>query len=238
MAASLGQATSQARDVHAPAPASGPRGGRDRRSRRRAVFASVSMAAHLSPQSCGDLGGQIRRRRRTRAAVGGEARRRRSRSPGPGRLDSSTTRSPSRTASRTSWVTNSTVSPTSFQMRSISSWRMPRVMASSAPNGSSISITSASWARARAIDGPLPHPAGELVGALVGELLEVDQLQQLVHPALCGAAWARRWNFMAASTLPATVSHGNSADSWNTSPTADPRCRWCPRWSSTDRTPG
>ena len=68
----------------------------------------------------------------------------------PGRLLSTMTRSPSRAASRTLWVTNSTVSVRSAQIRSSSSCSRSRVIASSAPNGSSISSTSASWASARA----------------------------------------------------------------------------------------
>ena len=39
--------------------------------------------------------------------------------------------------------------------------------------------------------------------------------EQLLDPVLALAAWARPRSLRASSTLPATVSHGNSADSWN-----------------------
>ena len=62
----------------------------------------------------------------------------------------STIRSPRRAASRTLWVTKMTVSRRSVQIRSNSSCRRSRVIASSAPNGSSISSTGASRPRVRA----------------------------------------------------------------------------------------
>ena len=68
----------------------------------------------------------------------------------PGRLASSTTRSPRRTASRTLCVTKITSCRVDVHSASSSSWSRSRVIASSAPNGSSMSSTSASWARARA----------------------------------------------------------------------------------------
>ena len=68
----------------------------------------------------------------------------------PGRGDMTTMRSPRRAASRTLWVTNSTVAAASGRALSSSSWSVSRVIASRAPNGSSISRTSASWASARA----------------------------------------------------------------------------------------
>ena len=68
----------------------------------------------------------------------------------PGREDSSTTRCPSRTASRTLCVTKTMLLPVAFQTRVSSSCMTSRVMASSAANGSSISSTSLFWPSALA----------------------------------------------------------------------------------------
>ncbi len=56
------------------------------------------------------------------------------------------------TASSTLWVMNTTVFLSTSQMRSSSCCRMVRFCSSSAENGSSISSTSGSLAKARAID--------------------------------------------------------------------------------------
>ena len=69
--------------------------------------------------------------------------------PGPG--DITTTRSARKIASSIEWVTNITLRPVRCQISSSSSCRRSRVMASSAPNGSSISTSSASLASTRAI---------------------------------------------------------------------------------------
>src|SRR5262249_6513141 len=76
----------------------------------------------------------------------------------PGRLLSTMTRSPSRTASRTLWVTNSTVRAWPAQIRLSSSCRRSRVIASRAPNGSSTSSTSPSPASPP--PPPAPRPPG------------------------------------------------------------------------------
>ena len=60
------------------------------------------------------------------------------------------------------------------QIRSSSSWRMSRVMASSAPNGSSMSRMSASCASARARATRCRIPPGQLVRTPVAEAVEVD----------------------------------------------------------------
>ena len=74
----------------------------------------------------------------------------------------------------------------------ISSWICSRVSASSAPSGSSISITSGSLASARARPTRCCMPPGELIDRVVGELLEPDQTQLVERHApplrLVGAA--------------------------------------------------
>ena len=132
----------------------------------------------------------------------------------PGLLLSTTTRSPSLAASRTLWVTNSTVSDRSAQIRSSSSCSRSRVIASSAPNGSSISSTSASWRERPGERDPLPHAAGQLVRPLVGEVAEVHGLEQLGRRCLRSSLGTRLAR-SASSTFLRAVSHGNSAGSWN-----------------------
>src|SRR6266508_292260 len=70
----------------------------------------------------------------------------------PGRGVMTTTRSASRIASAMLWVTKTTVLRRSLQTRSSSRPSSSRVIASSAPNGSSISSSGGSWIRARQID--------------------------------------------------------------------------------------
>ena len=61
------------------------------------------------------------------------------------------TRSARKTASGIEWVMKKTVFFFSIQMRCSSRFMCSRVMASSAPNGSSISSMAGSWIRARVI---------------------------------------------------------------------------------------
>ena len=134
----------------------------------------------------------------------------------PGRLLSTTTRSPSRTASRTLCVTNRTVSPRSAQILSSSSCSRSRVIASSAPNGSSMSSSSASWASARASATRCRMPPDSSCGRLPAKLPRCTTSSS--SPAwrrrsALGAPLARR----ASSTFLAAVSHGNRAGSWNMS---------------------
>ena len=81
-----------------------------------------------------------------------------------------------------SWVTSTTVLPSSCCSRRNSSCSRTRTTGSTAPNGSSISSTGGSAASARATPDPLPLAAGELVRVAVGvrRRVEPDQLHQLV----------------------------------------------------------
>ena len=123
-------------------------------------------------------------------------------------------RSARRAASRTLWVTNSTVKLRARTSSSSSVCRASRVIASSAPNGSSIKRMSASWANARARAPRWRMPPDSWCGRLSP------------NPSRCTADtnWstrARRSAFgtparrSGSSMLAATVSHGKSADSWN-----------------------
>ena len=128
------------------------------------------------------------------------------------------TRSPRRTASRTSWVTKRIVNPASIQSRSTSSWRMSRVMASSDPNGSSMSSTSARWASARARETRCRMPPDSSCG------------RRSPNPCRCtssssSATRCRRSvrgtpaRVIGSSILAAAVSQGKSAASWKSSAT-------------------
>ena len=139
----------------------------------------------------------------------------------PGRLLSSTTRSPSRTASRTSCVTNTMLSLRRRQMPSSTSCSRSRVIASSAPNGSSISSTSASWASARARATRCRMPPDSSCGRLSANAVSwTRSSSSATRSRRCarGTPAARSGS----STLRAAVSHGNSADSWNISETRRP----------------
>ena len=136
----------------------------------------------------------------------------------PGPEASTTTRSPRRTASRTLCVTNSTVRPCSDHRRSSSSCMASRVIASSAPNGSSIRTRSASWARTRASATRWRIPPDSSCGrcsSRPSRCTSGEQLADAVGPL--GAGTPRRRS--ARSTLPPTVSHGMRVASWNISAT-------------------
>ena len=96
----------------------------------------------------------------------------------PGRGDITTTRSASSTASSIECVMNSTVLRVASQSASRSSRICSRVSASSAPNGSSISSSGASWISARDDRDALPHAARQLVRVAVGEVREADLRQE------------------------------------------------------------
>src|SRR6266498_5100323 len=132
----------------------------------------------------------------------------------PGRLLSRMTRSPRRTASRTLWVTNRMVRSCSRQIRSSSSCRMSRVIASSAPNGSSINRMSASCARARASATRWRMPPDSSCGRLWPKPLS-RTTSSSSSPRCLRSARPRPRSRNGSSTLPATESHGNSAASWN-----------------------
>jgi len=67
----------------------------------------------------------------------------------PGRGVITSTRSARNTASLVEWVMNTTVLRRSIQMRCNSTFIASRVIASSAPNGSSIKSSAGSWISAR-----------------------------------------------------------------------------------------
>ena len=90
-------------------------------------------------------------------------------------------------------------------------------MASSAPNGSSIRSTSASWASARASATRWRMPPDSSCGRFSAKSAEVHHLEQLRRCARAARSRGDPTSFSASSTLPRTVSHGNSADSWNIS---------------------
>src|SRR5215472_12893658 len=143
----------------------------------------------------------------------------------PGRLLSSTTRSPRRTASRTLCVTNSTVRFRPARTRSSSSCSRPAVIASSAPNGSSISSTSASWASARASATRCRMPPDSSCGRFLPNPPRWTASSRSAARALRSARPAPRAR-SASSTLPAAVSKGNSHGSWNISATLPPTLIW------------
>ena len=195
-------------------------GGQRRRGALR--LPSLAMAAHLLAQPVGDLGGQLRRPAASRSAAGRRIGTANSSMTRPGLLDSTTTRSPSRTASRTLCVTNSTVRPRSMQIRSSSSCSRSLVMASSAPNGSSMSSTSASWWPA---PGPA-RPAGACRRTARAAACRRSRpgapLPAVPRPGLRRAFLAMPLGRSASSTFLAAVSHGNRAGSWNMSATFRP----------------
>ena len=103
-------------------------------------------------------------------------------------------------------------------MPSRTSWSRSRVIASSAPNGSSISSTSASWARARARATRCRIPPDSSCGRLPANApswtRSSSSATRCWRSAL-GTPLAR----IGISTFFAAVSQGNSADSWNMSAT-------------------
>ena len=133
----------------------------------------------------------------------------------PGRLDSSTTRSARRTASRTLWVTKMTVRSVSRQIRSSSSWSRSRVMASRAPNGSSISRIRRSWARARARATRWRMPPESSWGRLVAKPSRRTSSSSSLGPGLAGGLADARGGAGPARRCGSTLSQGNSAASWN-----------------------
>ena len=66
----------------------------------------------------------------------------------------------------------------------------------------------------------LAHAARQLVRSLLGEGTEVHRLDAAASPARRRSALGTPASFIGSSTLACTVSHGNSADSWNISAVA------------------
>ena len=175
----------------------------------------MAMAAHLqascsviSPARADTAGVSMRRGRGMSTSKEAETR--------PGREVSTSTRSARRTASRTLWVTKSTVKRRSVHSRSSSACSRSRVMASREPKGSSISSTSASWARARARATRCRMPPESSWGRLVPNSSRCTISRS---EATRGRRSARRTprRRRARATFPATVSQGNRAASWNMS---------------------
>ena len=136
----------------------------------------------------------------------------------PGRLDSRTTRSPRRAASRTLWVTNRTVSAG----RPARSARAPR----GGGRGSSrrarrtarpCSRTSASWASARARATRWRIPPDSSCGRLLARSRRGGRARAARRRARAARASGRRAAAARARRSRPTVSHGNSAASWNIS---------------------
>ena len=144
------------------------------------------MAAHLLPQSVGDRRRRGRRPRATRCGGAGRCSTGNSATTRPGRLESSTTRSPRRTASRTLWVTNSTVRPV------LAPEPLELVVQQVAGHGVEraerlVHEQHVGLLRERAGQlHPLAHAARQLVGQLLLEALEVDELEQLAHALPAG----------------------------------------------------
>ena len=86
--------------------------------------------------------------------------------PASGPLVMQTTRSESSSASSTSWVTITVVTPASWQICISCCCRLPRVRASRAPNGSSSSSSLGSIARARPIATRCFMPPESSAGSL------------------------------------------------------------------------
>ena len=89
-------------------------------------------------------------------------------------------------------------------------------MASRAPNGSSISSTSASWAKARASATRWRMPPDSSWGRRPANGARRTVSSRAATRSRRSALGTLR-SLRARSTLPATVSHGNSAESWNMS---------------------
>ena len=125
--------------------------------------------------------------------------------------------SPSRAASRTLWVTKTIVVPVRCQIDSSSSCITSRVIASSAPKGSSINRMSASWASVRASATRCRIPPDSSCGRLSAKSDRCTSSSNSSTRSRRSVRLTLR-NLSARSTLAATVSHGNSADSWNIRP--------------------
>ncbi len=93
-------------------------------------------------------------------------------------------RSPRRSASSRSWLTNRMVFLTRSCSVSSSSCSLPRISGSSAEKGSSISRMSASVAKARASPTRCCMPPGQFADVALGPLRQADQLQFLIDDGL------------------------------------------------------
>ena len=91
------------------------------------------------------------------------------------------------------------------------------MIASSAPNGSSISSTSASWAERPGERDALAHAAGQLVRPLVGEVPEPDEVEQVEGALAALAASATPRSLQRELDVRSGGAPGEQAASWNMS---------------------
>jgi len=124
-----------------------------------------------------------------------------------------------RMASSTSWVIMNTVCRVAAQIFTSSSWITPRVSASSAPNGSSISSIFGSTAKARAMPTrcfmPPDSSAGFFCAAPVRPTISIKRAP---CSAICWRDQDGCRDFTAKAMFCSTVSQGISACPWNTTP--------------------
>src|SRR5438093_9373144 len=118
-------------------------------------------------------------------------------------------------------VTNSTVLCSTRWMRPSSSWSTSRVCASSAPNGLAIRMSSGLLGSAGAMATRCFMPPESCTGyfsACAARPTSSRYRATMPRRSAAGAPFSLRPN----STLPATVSHGKSTYSWNTTPRSAP----------------
>jgi hypothetical protein len=135
----------------------------------------------------------------------------------PGRLDITSTRSDRNTDSAIEWVIRNTVLPASAAMRASSTFILSRVMASSAPNGSSISRILGSCSRARAIAARWRMPPESSPGSLASKPIKPTRANSSLARA-AHAFLSSRSTWPGSMTLASTVRHGIRLASWKTTP--------------------
>src|SRR5215472_151555 len=135
----------------------------------------------------------------------------------PGRADITITRSPRNTASGMEWVMNTMVFPDRCQMRSSSRFTNSRVMASRAPNGSSMRSRDGSWTRARAMATRWRMPPDSSCGYLSSNPSRPTKASSSVARAVERRPSSRR-TWAGRSTFRSTVRQGRRTGSWKTMP--------------------
>src|SRR5436309_1918619 len=135
----------------------------------------------------------------------------------PGRADITTTRSARKAASGIEWVMNTMVLPDSCQIRRSSRFMNSRVMASSAPKGSSMRRSEGSCTRARAMATRCRMPPGRPVGYLSSNPSRPTRPRRSMArlPELLRSSPSTSTGSI---TLSKTVRQGRSTGSWNTMP--------------------
>ncbi len=137
----------------------------------------------------------------------------------PGRGVITTTRSPRKIASAMLWVTKSTVFCCCIQTRWSSRFRLSRVMASRAPNGSSIRRRAGSWTSARHSDTRCCMPPESSWGRLSSKPARpVRRISSSMRAG--GGAGSRPRISSWSAMLRTTLRQGSSAGCWNTMPTS------------------